>query len=246
MRKLLNKYLITIATLVIVIIPILYFYQFSVVLNYPWSKDQGVWSDFGSFLGGTISPILSFITIFLLIQSLNHQNLANEKLTEQLESNIENENLRTFENLFFNLIGLQKDIYNRFKIYVLVNNEKHTLYNEEAVKKVEDLLDQQFENGVQIDKIKELYETIDEEYNIYDVLRSFSSIVKLIEEKLNTEENRKSYYEKLINLTDYAHLRLICASVQFEDSCNAQYLKNNKEFHQVLEKVNLNFELYQY
>ena len=136
MRKLLNKYLITIATLVIVIIPILYFYQFSVVLNYPWSKDQDVWSDFGSFLGGTISPILSFITIFLLIQSLNHQNLANEKLTEQLESNIENENLRTFENLFFNLIGLQKDIYNRFKIYVLVNNEKHTLYNEEAVKKV--------------------------------------------------------------------------------------------------------------
>ena len=124
MRKLLNKYLITIATLVIVIIPILYFYQFSVVLNYPWSKDQDVWSDFGSFLGGTISPILSFITIFLLIQSLNHQNLANEKLTEQLESNIENENLRTFENLFFNLIGLQKDIYNRFKIYVLVNNEK--------------------------------------------------------------------------------------------------------------------------
>src|SRR5690606_4827058 len=101
--------------------------------DYPWSKDQGVWSDFGSFLGGTISPILSFITIFLLIQSLNHQNLANEKLTEQLESNIENENLRTFENLFFNLIGLQKDIYNRFKIYVLVNNEKHTLYNEEAV-----------------------------------------------------------------------------------------------------------------
>jgi large-conductance mechanosensitive channel len=71
-----------------------------VVLNYPWSKDQDVWSDFGSFLGGTISPILSFITIFLLIQSLNHQNLANEKLTEQLESNIENENLRTLRIYF--------------------------------------------------------------------------------------------------------------------------------------------------
>lgn len=246
MRKVLNKYLIIIATLVIVIIPILYFYQFSIVLDYPWSKDQEVWSDFGSFLGGTISPILSFITIFLLIQSLNHQNLANEQLTLQLKNNIDNENLRTFENLFFNLIGLQKDIYNRFKIYVLINNEKHTLYNEEAVKKVEDLLDKQFENGIQLDQIKDLYETLDEEYNIYDVLRSFSSIVKLIEEKLKTENDRKSYYEKLINLTDYAHLRLICAAVQFEDSSNAQYLKNNKEFHQVLEKVNLNFELYQY
>lgn len=242
----LNKYLIAIATVVIVIIPILYFYQFYLVLDYPWSKDQGVWSNFGSFLGGTISPILSFITIFLLIQSLNHQNLANEKLIEQIETNIENENLRTFENLFFNLISLQKEIYNRFKIYVLFNNEKHTLYNEEAVKKIEDLLDQQFENCIQINEIIELYETIDEEYNIYDVLRSFTSIVKLIEEKLKTEQNRKSYYEKLINLTDYAHLRLICASVQFEDSSNAQYLKNNKEFNQVLEKVNLNFELYQY
>ena len=242
----LNKYLITIATLVIVIIPILYFYQFSVVLDYPWSKDQGVWSDFGSFLGGTISPILSFITIFLLIQSLKHQNLANEQLTIQLKNNIDNENLRTFENLFFNLVGLQKDIYNRFKVYVLVNNGKHTLYTEEAVKKIEELLDKQFEDGIEIDKIKELYEDLDEEYNIYDVLRSFSNIVKLIEEKLEKENDRKSYYEKLIRLTDYAQLRLICAAVQFEESYNAQYLKNNKEFQEVLGKVNLSFDLYQY
>jgi len=158
--------LIVIATLVVVIVPTLYFYQFSVVLDYPWSKDQGIWSEFGSFLGGTISPILSFITIFLLIQSLNHQNEANKQLTEQLKSNIANENLRTFENLFFNLIELQKDMYNRFKIYILDNNEKRTLYNEEAVKKIEDVIDEQFVNNIPLEEIKELYEALDEKYNI--------------------------------------------------------------------------------
>jgi len=90
--------LIVIATLVVVIVPTLYFYQFSVVLDYPWSKDQGIWSEFGSFLGGTISPILSFITIFLLIQSLNHQNEANKQLTEQLKSNIANEKMSAKES----------------------------------------------------------------------------------------------------------------------------------------------------
>jgi len=242
----LNKYLIVIATLVVVIVPTLYFYQFSVVLDYPWSKDQGIWSEFGSFLGGTISPILSFITIFLLIQSLNHQNEANKQLTEQLKSNIANENLRTFENLFFNLIELQKDMYNRFKIYILDNNEKRTLYNEEAVKKIEDVIDEQFVNNIPLEEIKELYEALDEKYNIYDVLRSFSNIVKLIEEKLINDNDRKSYYKKLINLTDYAHIRLICAAIQFEDSPNAQYLKENEEFSQLIEEVGLSFELYKY
>lgn len=246
MRKLLNKYLIIIATLVIIIIPLSYFCQFFIVLDYPLSKDQGKWAEFGSFIGGTISPILSFITIFFLIQSLNHQNIANKQLTLQLKNNIDNENLRTFENLFFNLVSLQKDIYNRFKVYVLENNKKSILYSEEAVKKIEDILDKQFEEGIPIDKIKELYEALDEEYSVYDVLRSFSNIVKLIEEKLENENQRKLYYEKLINLTDYAHLRLICATAQLEDSSNAKYLKNNQEFNQILEKVNLNFELYQY
>lgn len=241
-----NKYLITIASISIVIIPLSYFYQFSWILEYPLSKDQGIWANLGDFLGGTLGPILSFITIFLLIKSLNHQNDANVELTNQLQTNIKNENLRTFENLFFNLINLQKDIYSRFKVNVIENNEKITIYHEDAVKKIEDFLDDLFQKGYPISEIETLYEQLDEEYNLYDVLRSFSSIVRLIEEKLENEVDRKSYYEKLINLTDYAHLRLICAAVQFEKSKNSSYLKSNQEFNDVIQKVKLNFELYQY
>jgi len=108
------------------------------------------------------------------------------------------------------------------------------------------VIDEQFVNNIPLEEIKELYEALDEKYNIYDVLRSFSNIVKLIEEKLINDNDRKSYYKKLINLTDYAHIRLICAAIQFEDSPNAQYLKENEEFSQLIEEVGLSFELYKY
>lgn len=241
-----NKYIIIMATIAIIIIPLSYIYQFSYILEYPLSKEQAKWSEFGGFLGGSLGPILSFLTIILLIKSLNHQNTANKELTKQLKNNIKNENLRTFENLFFNLINLQREIFSRFKVYIIENNQRKILYQEDAVKLIEDTIDNKFAEGVNIEKINDLYQQIDEEYNIYDILRSFTSIVKLIEEKLDNEADRKSYYEKLINLTDFAQLRLICAAIQFETSKRANYLKNNKEFNLVLHKINLNFELYKY
>jgi hypothetical protein len=241
-----NKTLIAVASVVVIIIPVSYFYQFYLNLGYPLSKDQNVWSGFGSFLGGSLSPILTFFTIILLVKSLRYQNEANLELTKQLKVNIKNEDLRTFENLFFNLINLQREIFSRFKVCIIENNQKKILYQEDAVKLIEDTIDNKFAERINIQKINELYQQIDEEYNIYDILRSFTSIVKLIEEKLDNETDRKSYYEKLINLTDFAQLRLICAAIQFETSKRANYLKNNKEFNLVLHKINLDFELYKY
>ena len=99
---------------------------------------------------------------------------------------------------------MQREIFSRFKVYIIENNQRKILYQEDAVKLIEDTIDNKFAEGVNIEKINDLYQQIDEEYNIYDILRSFTSIVKLIEEKLDNEADRKSYYEKLINLTDFA------------------------------------------
>lgn len=241
-----NKYFIAIAGFFIVIIPLSYFYYFSFFLGYPISKDQGVWGTLGDFLGGVLNPILSFITIFLLKKSLDHQSDANEELTKQLQNNIENENLRTFENIFFNLISLQKEIYSRFKINIIENNKKNTIYQEDAVRKIEDTLYNMFQNNLPLSEIIDLYEDLDDEYNLYDVLRSFSTIVRLIDEKLEDEIDRESYYKRLISLTDFANLRLVCAATQFEESENANYLKNNREFNNLVKKVNLSFNLYEY
>jgi len=67
--------------------PTLYWYQFNYKLTLPLSQSQEVWGQMGDFLGGTLNPVLTFITVFLLICSLNHQFRANLSLEEQLEIN---------------------------------------------------------------------------------------------------------------------------------------------------------------
>ena len=99
--------------------PTLYWYQFNYKLTLPLSQSQEVWGQMGDFLGGTLNPVLTFITVFLLICSLNHQFRANLSLEEQLEINKKNEYLRTFETSFFHLINCQNEIFRNFKIEVL-------------------------------------------------------------------------------------------------------------------------------
>lgn len=59
--------------------------------------DAGVWGAVGDFFGGILNPILSFLTIILLVSSLKYQNLELRASTKALEDtkNIHSDNLLT-------------------------------------------------------------------------------------------------------------------------------------------------------
>ncbi|MDY6488447.1 hypothetical protein [Acinetobacter faecalis] len=233
-----------IAFLVVVLVPAIYFIRFGLVLDTPLSSSQEVWGQFGDFLGGVINPILSFITILLLLESIKCQNVANESLTNQLNINKKNEKLKVFENLFFNLISSQRELFSKFKIKVIDSNKIAEIYTAEAVDRIEKCFIEEIENGKEFDELKALYEQIDEAYGSFDLLRGFCITVYLVKEHLNevngfTEVDRAFYYEKLINLLEFSHIRLIATSLQFDNGKIIEKLKDN-EFVSVCNRLGLN------
>lgn len=247
-----QKSIIIIASLVVISIPLSYLIQFAYRLKLPVSNEQEVWGQMGDFIGGTINPILSFFTILLLIQSLNHQYNANKSLKEQLKNSEKIENLRTFENLFFNLVTSQNDLFDKFNIFVKdAQNQNKLLARAEAVLRIEESIEYLIDKKSSIEYVTSFYEEVDQQYGIFDILRAFYIIVKLVSEKLNnesgfTKDDRQFYYERLINLTNFSHLRLICTAMQLEKASIVQYLKKNQEFLEVCKKLDLNFTPYEF
>ncbi|WP_151825542.1 hypothetical protein [Acinetobacter ursingii] len=247
-----QKIIIAIASLVIILIPLSYSLQFAYSLELPLSNKQEVWGQMGDFIGGTINPILSFFTILLLIQSLNYQYNANESLKKQLKNSEKIENLRTFENLFFNLVTSQSNLFDKFNIYVSdTQNQTKLLVRAEAVLRIEESIEYLIDKKISIECVANFYEEIDQQYGIFDILRAFYIIVKLVTEQLNDEsgftvDDRQFYYERLINLTNFSHLRLICTAMQFEKASIVEYLKNNHEFLEICKKLDLNFTPYEF
>lgn len=231
-----------IALVIITVVPIIYFIRFGLILKLPLSVEQEVWGQLGDFLGGVINPLLSFITILLLLESLKYQNDANQSLSNQILHSEKNEKIKLFENLFFHLISTQRDLYNRFKIKVILDNNEFTeLYTAEAVDKLETVFSDEIDQGKNLTELTELYEEIDNAYGIFDLVRSFSITVSLVKEHLTeengfSEQDRAFYYEKLINLTEFSHIRLLATALQFEKSHIIQKL-NDSEFRDVCTKI---------
>src|SRR5690606_336318 len=107
--------------------------------------------------------------------SLKYQNDANQSLSNQILHSEKNEKIKLFENLFFHLISTQRDLYNRFKIKVILDNNEFTeLYTAEAVDKLETVFSDEIDQGKNLTELTELYEEIDNAYGIFDLVRSFS------------------------------------------------------------------------
>lgn len=238
------------AVVIITIVPITYFIRFGLVLEMPLSVEQEVWGQLGDFLGGVINPLLSFITILLLLESLKYQNDANDSLSNQLRYTEKNEKIKVFENLFFHLISSQRDLYSKFKIKTVLDNNKHIeLHTAEAVDKLETVFNDEIDVGKTFTELKNLYEDIDNAYGIFDLVRSFCITVSLVKEHLSdvngfSESERSFYYEKLINLTEFAHIRLLATALQFEEGPVTKKL-DDKEFKDICTKLGLDlFNIY--
>ena len=77
--------LIAISLLVtaLILLPVyFYFIEFNNLSKYSWNNDQS-WANFGSFIGGTVGPVLSFIAILLVLASWREQRRLQEAVEIQ-------------------------------------------------------------------------------------------------------------------------------------------------------------------
>jgi len=227
-----------------------YVWHFYFVLGYPLSSDTSVWAALGDYAGGLLNPILSFISLVLLIKSLNLQNEANKDLRRELKINEKTEKLRSFETHFFNMINSQKLAFDTFSIEVVSGGKLVRLVGVEAVLHIENRIEhlRQSSPGDDQPVIKYL-DGIDSADKIFGIARVFYVIVKMVDDKLSEEEGfcqkeRMSHLLTLINFTDFALLRLIMISMQFLSFPSTNYLRDNADFNQVLKDVELSYDLY--
>lgn len=243
-----SKYIVG-AILAIAIVFVSFFFNFYVELGYGVSNNSEKWGQFGDYIGGVLNPILSFISIVLLIESVSIQLEANKRLTEELKIGEKSEKLKTFETLFFNLISSQKDLFSSFRIDFKSVDQSMPKFGSEAVLLIETNIESIREKNTDDAAVRNYLETVDTNESIYGLTRAFYISVKLIQDKLNVDhgfklEDRNSHLLTLINFTDFAQLRLILIGMQFLDYPSTRYLRNNVEFNSVLTEVKLGYDLY--
>ncbi|PME57465.1 hypothetical protein BCV33_12000 [Vibrio lentus] len=226
-----------------------YVSHFYINLNYGLSDSVEVWAQLGDYAGGLLNPILSFISLVLLIKSLNLQNQANIDLRNELKINEKTEKLRSFETHFFNMINSQKVAFDSFEL-VFTDEVKVSVI---AVMAIEDQIEEILEDSINrthaVTAIEHLLDKLDDTDRIFSAIRIFYIMVKMVDDKLSTENDfsisdRKTHLRTLINFTEFSLLRLIMISMQFLDCHPAEYLKHHDEFNEVLNEVGLKYDLY--
>jgi uncharacterized membrane protein len=226
-----------------------YYVHFAVFLHEGFSSDPTTWGDFGSYVGGVLGPILSFISLLFIIKSLRLQNEANEALRNGAKDNERSDQLKSFSALFFNMIDSQKSLLDKFKIVFSENGVSITRRGVDAIMKIEDEIRLLRDIGGTDARIADYIREVDSADQIFGILRAFYISVKMISEKLSavngfSVDERVDFFNTLINFTDFSQLRLVIMGIQFIDSPAASYLKGNGEFVSVLKVSGLPLNLY--
>ncbi|OKP48827.1 hypothetical protein A8A12_21665 [Serratia marcescens] len=177
-----------------------YWLMFGNGINF--SSDTAVWGQFGDFLGGVINPLLTFISVILLINSVGLQRQANESL-------IELEDFKKTEVKFYNMLESQRVNFEHFKIYINNNGVETAVYNGEAVLYIENLILEKINDGDSKEAVKSAVESLDKSDAIFNVVRRFYLLTKLILSNIQKEKHEE-YFETCRGMTDY---RLICMLV---------------------------------
>ncbi|MDR7025974.1 hypothetical protein [Pseudomonas peli] len=244
-----NKYALA-AALIILSVFASYIIKFYFILDYNISSDTAVWGQLGDYAGGLLNPILSFISLVLLIRSLTLQNDANASLKSELSRNEKTEKLRSFENLFFNMISSQKELFTSMKFEFLHETSQAIKKETEAVIEIEDEIERMRSSDRSSDSdIQKYLKTIDSKDQIFNLTRAFYITIKMTSEKLSetqgfSMEDRKSYYSTLISFTNFSQLRLIMISLQFLDYQSVKYLRSHSELNEALKDAGLSYDLY--
>lgn len=225
----------------------LYVIKFYFILNLGFADDSAIWGQFGDYMGGSLNPVLSFISVILLIKSLSLQNQANADIREELKDNKKTEKLRSFSALFFNMVSSQKSLLETFSVNP--SSDQMPIAGVCTIIWLEDAISDLREKGANDNTITSFLNEIDVNDKIFGILRAFYITTKIIAEKLSDAngfnvEDRKDQILTLINFTDFAQLRLIIIGAQFFDIEPSRYIKANQDLKAVMAEINLDFDLY--
>lgn len=245
-----TKSYITIAATIVVLVYLTYLAYFYFVLGYKISDDAEKWGQFGDYVGGILNPFLGFVSIVLLIKTLALQYEANGNLKEEIANTRKTEKLRSFEAFFFSLVSSQRELLNSFKItFPQPSSQTITLTGVNAILAIEDQIESMRNSGKTDNDISDFLTTLDSNDQIFGLVRAFYITVSMISEKLSDLEgfslkDRKIHFKTLVNLTDFAQLRLVMLSVQFLDFPATRYLRDSGEFKSVLEELGMSYAMY--
>lgn len=217
------------------------FYFINFGINGSLSKSGEVWGQFGDYVGGVINPLLTFITIFLLIKSQGLQQEANAALINQIKSQEKLENYKKFELRFFSLIEAQEVNFSKLRILAAKDEVEGTeffsnvkvvsnfieLKSVDAVNFIDDKLGILVRANVEEGEIKDWLDSLDIDDHFFSIARRFYLIVKLIDEKL-LEEDREEQYEALLNLSDIKILIMIIILCRYYEWDNILYINKSK------------------
>ncbi|CAI8721651.1 hypothetical protein BTW15_23355 [Pseudomonas syringae pv. tomato] len=198
----------------------IYFFKF----HGPLSSGQDIWGQFGDFVGGTLNPILSFITIYLLYKTIVLQQESLQKTQESLAlsrdsyelSKTELSKSREFLDSQNQLIGLQKfegAFYEISKLIIeAVNTSKHIFDGVEYIGS----------SGLDILLIKLLDEVeakksitwtndfFDNNENFYSLIKLSSGVFSLINKSSLTQDEKNNYLLLLASILPSCLINAIC------------------------------------
>lgn len=194
------------------------------------SKQPEIWGQFGDYVGGVLNPILSFVSICLLIGSLNLQRAANASLVSEIKRQEDLEGYKKFELRFFHLIESQEKTFSRFKVRIGDMDSQEDGAIEEynagaAVTYIEDCLVVLVNENVDKARVIEWIDDIDIDDCLFSVVRRFYLIVKLVDE---SGYKKDDYYEMLINLTDIKIISLVTIACSYYDWDIVTYIKRSE------------------
>lgn len=209
----------------------------------PWylsTQDADVWGQFGDFMGGVLNPILSFISICLLIRSVTLQVQSNSTLKQEIKRQELLEDYKKFEVRFFCLIESQDSNYNKLRIVIgngADNDDESkgggtkepTLIeyrSNNAITFIDDNLSILVRAGIEKKRIIAWLESLDVDDHFFSLVRRFYLLVKLIDDKVESEKKAEQY-ELLINMTDEKLLTMIVILCEYFDWANVLYIKNS-------------------
>lgn len=218
-----------------------YWYNFGYLNSYDISNKPEDWATLGNFMGGILSPVLTFITIVLLVNSLGLQKESNSQLQSEIEKNELFEKVRSFELRFFNMIDSQSVIFKDFNLEFKDSEDTKFKYSSAAVSELESIVIDIKDLGCSKAQIKEAIEAFDNNDDIYSVIRAFCTIIKSIDNKINNDngfsyEDALDYYETLISFTDYALFRLVLMCSKYLDFQVLEFVRSDG-FVSVINKV---------
>jgi hypothetical protein len=232
-----SKRIVLFAFSILALTWIAYWYNFGFLQDQGISKTANEWALLGDFLGGVLNPILTFLTILILIQSLTLQKNENDK-TKQFEK------IRSFELHFFNMIDSQKVLFNNLRLRFNANDIVVIKTAGSAVISLEDIVIHLKDNGKTSEDIKLAIESFDHDDSIYSATRTFAIIAKLVQKKLSNEHGfstveRKEYYEILLSYTDFSLIRLILITMKYLKNAQVSALQENIEFIETLKSAGI-------